>query len=220
MRIPSFFAATLLLVASCSSQKEPASLGDYHTEFLIYRLSALDSMLTCEATFQKGGKDKRASALPEGYSVELDGVPLPSDGDEFPTYSVEKQEGSFAGTHTWTVKNKTGVVLQKTVSYQPLKLISPVPAVIKKEDVVLTFENATDSITLECYFSKNDLQHLYCPVKNNKAVIPQADVAKVPKETQTLYLTGIYKSALLLNGKEIGIAEVQYPLHSDEVTVK
>lgn len=144
--LPFFFAA------SCSNDEkvnrrdiDPESI---YFDYKIFGNEGYDK-ITVKLQYRYDGENGETILLEEPSIVELDGEMLIADSAKMTGvyYEVQKPVTAFSGKHTITFTAGNNKKYKEVFDFKPITLTKPVPAVIKRGDLVFEFNG----------LSRNDL---------------------------------------------------------------
>jgi hypothetical protein len=140
----------LVSISFCNTKKETKdTVEKVFGSFIIALGENPNNKVQCVANFKKDDKDGDHISLNNSTSIQFDSFNLSFDSVYFPQYDTEIDTSYFLGRHTWNITNNNKVK-QYHFESKPFKIISEIPQVIGKNDIIIKCESlqSTDKVTM------------------------------------------------------------------------
>ena len=138
--------------------------------------------ITVMLQFRFGGANGTTLVLEDPSKVELDGVAIKADSSKMTGafYEVIKPVKEFAGKHNIVFTDNNNRQYREEFSFQPIRLRTTVPAIIKRGDLVfelngLNPEDYVRVLLTDTSFASNGINRVDT-VRNGRVVINKSDL--------------------------------------------
>ena len=184
-----FFALLLIMpfffAASCGND-EKGSIKDMDPEsvYFDYKIWGEESsdIITVKLQYRFGDENGESILLEGPSKVELDGEVLEADSAKLTGvyYEVQKPVTIFSGEHTITFTDFRQKKYRETFTFQPVTLTKPVPASIKRGDLVFEFTGLSSGdlvrvLMTDTSFSNEEINRVDS-VKNGRIIIAKEEL--------------------------------------------
>jgi hypothetical protein len=174
--------------------------------------------MTLRLQYRFAGPNGTTLLLEDPSKAEFDGVAIKADSSkkQGAYYEVTKPLNEFAGKHTIVFTDINGKQYKEEFSFQPIRLRTDVPAVIKRDDLVLNLDGLAPQDYVRVLV--NDTARFsegidrIDTVKNGRIIITKADLQNIYSGPVHLELSKEDEKRIKNGTKEGGKFSISYEL--------
>lgn len=213
--LPFFFAS------SCSNDekgnKKETDPESIYFDYKIWGNEGYDK-ITVKIQYRNGGENGESILLEEPSKVELDGEALKADSAKLTGvyYEIQKPIVTFSGKHTITFTAGNNKKYKEVFDFKPITLVKPVPAVIKRGDLVFEFNGLSSNdlvrvlMTDTAFFSEE--VNRVDSVKNGRLYIFKEELTGLKNGPIYLEITKENEREIRMGTNEGGRLSISYGL--------
>lgn len=215
------FLLTFFFAVSCSNEengnRKDINPESIYFDYKIWGQEGYDKIIV-KLQYRYGGENGESILLEEPSKVELDGEVLKADSAKMTGvyYEIQKPIATFSGKHTITFTGSNNKKYKKVFDFQPISLTKPLPAVIKRKDLIFEFKGiSTDDLvrvlmTDTAFFSEE--VNRVDSVKNGRLYIFKEELTGLKNGPIYLEITKEYEREINKGTSEGGRLSISYGL--------
>jgi hypothetical protein len=216
-----FFILPFFFAASCSNEengnRKDINPESIYFDYKIWGQEGYDNVIV-KLQYRYGGENGESILLEKSSKVELDGEVLKADSAKMTGvyYEIQKPIVTFSGKHTITFTGSNNNKYKEVFDFQPISLTKPLPAVIKRKDLIFEFKGiSTDDLvrvlmTDTAFFSEE--VNRVDSVKNGRLYILKEELTGLKNGPIYLEITKEYEREISKGTSEGGRLSISYGL--------